>query len=561
MRRILTGPSPKDLFLEKIAAGLKRKSLTDPARWACEVRIMGKPFPGRYSFKYHPWCKAMHESKAGVNVGQKGAQVGFTEALLNIVLFKIDVEGIDCLYILPSKTPDASEFSAARFDPAVELSPHLSKLFSDVKNVGHKRAGSTNLYIRGSKSRAGLKSVPVGFIGMDEVDEFDQDNIPLAMERVSGQPQHQVWMISTPKIQNIGISKYFEQSSQQEYFFKCPHCSRSSNLTFPESLVITAESIDDTLIQNSYLQCKECKHKLDHDAKPEWLHYNRCEWVPQYRNRDTTGFHISQLYSCTVTPYDLAKAYLLSLNDPTEEQIFYNDKMGMPHIVAKAKLTEYQISLAKSNYPNGSYSPATLNTMGVDVGKWLHYEVDSWSLPYPPPHTTDLNVRSKPRVLEEGKVQSFDELDDIMRRHRVNAAVIDAQPERRSANEFANRFHGHVKMCFYGNNIQGKKIHEANPFETNEPLITVDRTSWLDLSLGRFRDATPSIAIPGNVSEEYISHLQAPTRIYEKDKDGNPTGRYISAGEDHFAHARNYAEIALTFAVALGQSHTIKSPI
>jgi phage terminase large subunit GpA-like protein len=130
----------------------------------------------------------MHDSEAELNVGQKSAQMGYTETVLNITFYNIDVRNIDCLYVLPAKTPDASDFSAARFDPALELSPHLSKIFSEVKNVGHKRAGTTNLYIRGSRSRAGLKSVPVGFIVLDELDEMTQENVRwLLKERRSGQ--------------------------------------------------------------------------------------------------------------------------------------------------------------------------------------------------------------------------------------------------------------------------------------------------------------------------------------------------------------------------------------
>src|SRR2546423_8716459 len=118
----------QQLFLERLSSGLKRHSLTKPSKWAEAYRIMGPPFPGKWTFRYHPWLREMHDSTAEFNVGQKAAQMGYTETMLNIVFYKIDVGSIDCLYVLPSKTPDASDFSAARFDPALELSPHLSKI-------------------------------------------------------------------------------------------------------------------------------------------------------------------------------------------------------------------------------------------------------------------------------------------------------------------------------------------------------------------------------------------------------------------------------------------------
>jgi len=504
----------------------------------------------------------MHRSKHDINVGQKAAQLGYTETVLNITFYKIDVESVDCLYVLPNKNPDAGEFSAGRFDPALELSPHLSTLFSDVKNVGHKRAGSTNLYIRGSKSRAGLKSIPTGLLVMDEVDEMNQDNISLARERMSGQRVKQEWLISTPTIDYYGINKYFTQSTQEHYHIKCPSCSKHIALIFPDNLVITGEDPDDPNTRNSHLICTECQAILPHATKPDWLMNGA--WIPKYQERDIRGFYINQLYSTTVSPVDLAKAFLRSKNDPADEQTFYNDKIGIPHIVEGARITEYQLEQAKGSYLNSETKPASyLITMGIDVGRNLHYEIDSWYIPNNlnlNHDSLDFNVQCKVKVLEVGKLQHFEELDILMRKWRVLSAVIDANPERRKAYEFASRFAGHTKLCFYGAGIVGKQINEPKNPIGDEPTITVDRTSWLDLSLGRYRNQ--SITIPSNIPNEYKDHLKALTRIYEKDREGNPVGRYVKGNnDDHYAHARNYAEIALKFAVAVSSPYSITSPL
>ena len=226
------------LLTERVATSLKRTSIISPEKWACEYRVMGKPFPGKWSFDKHPWLRGMHASKYEINVGQKAAQMGFTETVLNIVFFYIDIHQVDCLYVLPSKTPDASDFSAARFDPALELSRHLRQLFSNVKNVGHKRAGNTNLYIRGAKSRAGLKSIPVGVLVLDEKDEMKQDHIPLAKERQSGYDINIMWEISTPTIDNFGINEAFRHSTQSDFNFNCPSCNRYIALTWPDNIKI-----------------------------------------------------------------------------------------------------------------------------------------------------------------------------------------------------------------------------------------------------------------------------------------------------------------------------------
>lgn len=122
----------------------------------------------------------MHDCWAERMVGQKAAQMGYTEAALNKAFYAIDVKRESVLYILPARVPNAANFSSSRFDPAIEASPYLGSLFTDVKNVGHKRAGIASLFIRGSKSKADLKSDPTAVMIFDEVEEMVQKHIPLA---------------------------------------------------------------------------------------------------------------------------------------------------------------------------------------------------------------------------------------------------------------------------------------------------------------------------------------------------------------------------------------------
>ena len=54
----------------------------------------------------------MMDSDAELNVGMKAAQIGYSEAVLNRTFFTLDVKKQDVLYVLPSQTPDASDFSS-----------------------------------------------------------------------------------------------------------------------------------------------------------------------------------------------------------------------------------------------------------------------------------------------------------------------------------------------------------------------------------------------------------------------------------------------------------------
>lgn len=548
---------------EKIRAGLSRKSITTASKWACNHRIMGgKDFPGPWSFKFHPWTREMHDSRAISNVGQKSAQMGFTEVVLNVTFFKIDYERVDCLYILPSQHPDASDFSASRFDPALELSPYLSTMFSEVKNVGHKRAGATNLYIRGSRSRSGLKSIPAGFIVFDELAEMDQANIPLAMERSAGQLEKQDWKISTPTIEDANINVYFKQSTMEHFFFKCPSCSKQIELKFPESLVITATDAKDQKINDSHLICYECKNKIPHEGKPTF--FEGAKWVPsKLENIDTRGFYINQMYSSAVKPAHLAKRYLNSLVDATSETEFFNSNLGMTHAVAGAQVNDEEIQKCVGPFRKLQGEVVVnrnkVRTLGVDVGRWFHYVVNEWDIPIGAP-LTDINIHSRPRMIMFGKVPSPEELDRLMFQYAINFCVIDAQPERRAAFSFANRFYNRVKLCFYSSSSASRQIA---PSQEIEQSISVHRTSWLDLSLGRYRRGHKGVMLPSDIDQEFIDQVKAQVREYLKDKDGNPIGRYTTPENkvDHYGHAFNYAEIALPLALGAGESEDVQSPV
>jgi hypothetical protein len=538
-----------DFFRKRLADGLKRQSLTTCSRWAEECRVMKEDANlVKWSHERFPWLREMADSKAEENAAQKGAQLGVSEMLLNIGMFNNDILGRDVLYVLPNQTPDASQFSAARFDPAIEFSSHLSRLYSDVKNVGHKRAGRANFYIRGSQSRAGLKSIPVAVVILDELEEMNQDHVPLAKERMSGQKEKLLWMASTPVLSNNGINKEFKEGSQEHFFFPCPRCSRLTELTFPDCLEVIGDDPDSTIVMDSHLKCKECKGRLDHDTKPEWLKKGR--WVATVNEKAKRTFYINQMYSTTIKPGHLAASYLRSKVSEADEQEFHNSKMGVPYEVSGARVSDEMLRSCMGDYilkhrPNRN----KIITMGVDVGRKCHFEIAEWTLgAY---KGSDVLSSAHPRVLDAGGIpvdEEMSELDALMREYRVMSCVIDAHPDRRAAYRFSQRFMGFVRMCVYIVGLAGKQVQEDG--KSPEPIIKVDRTSWLDQSLGRFRKG--QITIPRNVGFEYMDHMKNIVRVPGRDGNGNPINNYVTEKnkQDHHAHARNYNEIALVFAAS-----------
>lgn len=539
----------EQVFAEVFASGLKRKSVKTCSRWAQSYRIRkGQPF----GFGLHPWSRAMHDSSAPFNVGMKAAQMAYTETMLNRSFFKMDIEQASVLYVFPNQTPDASNFSADRFDAALDESEHLRRMFSDVKNVGHKRAGAASLWIRGSRSRSGLKGIDPGFVVLDEVDEMDQEKIQLAFRRTDGQLVSQIWCISTPIIPETGVHQMFLQSTQESWYFTCPVCWKDITLTYPECFVLVGESLLDPRIKESHVCCPLCKKEIKHEDKIK-SQVETGHWIPKVEGLERRGFYINQLSSCVKTPDKFAATVIEAETNPSAEQELWNSLVGMPHVVAGAQIEDHHFDDCYVKRRMDDKPPQyKIKTMGVDVGKWLHYEITGWRIPKMGP---DLNMMAEGEIIKVGKTERFEELAVLMREFQVFFAVIDKQPEERLVYEFCCRFWGRVKRCHYARGIGSKKMVVAGA--DDEHLISVNRTFWLDTSLGRVR--SKRLKLPIDLPGEYRTHLKNLVKKYEEDASGDDVSKYIKRGPDHYAHARNYSEMALPLAATVATNQNIRS--
>jgi hypothetical protein len=546
-----------DDFKRTIASGLVDRTLNGCYRWATKRRVMGEPFPGAYSAKYHPWVKELHDSTASFNYAMKAAQIGVTEVGINLAFYVIDQLKRDVLYVLPTATI-ASDFSKARFGVALKLSRHLEELFTDTNTVNLKQAGTNNLYIRGSRGESNLVSIPVSTMVLDEVDRMDQKTIWLALERLSGQIKKAVWGISTPTIPNYGIHKLFLSGTQELFMFKCPSCSRRTELVWPDCIKIIGESVSDPRCHESFLKCKECKNKLNHADKPNWLGTGL--WTPTATNvsGDVRSFNINQLYSFTVSPGEIVEAHFRGLGDDAAAQEFHNSKLGKPFLGEGSKVTDTHIKNVLGVHTMDTERPARggerLITLGVDQGKWNYWNVSEW---FVDKIANDVNVSAHCKVLAHGKFHEDDWyiLRELMVEWQVLACVIDADPAINDARRFAKEFPGYVYLCRYRRGKVGKEM-SISEADTGAPLVTVDRTNWLTATLGRFR--TDRISLPADVSHEYKEHVKSLVRIYEKDEMGNPVAKFVETGPDHYAHSLVYSEIALPLAASISSGEDVE---
>jgi len=536
-------------FAERLRSrGVGVETKASCSAWSAKRRIMGNPFPGPYSTKYHPWMREILDAKSEFVVTLKSAQGGFSEGAINKALYTIDVCKRDVLYVLPTAS-NAQDFSQARFGAALSESPYLQDIFTATNKVSLKQAGSTNFYIRGSRGDSNLKSVPASLLILDEYDEFDQKAVGLALERLSGQLEKEVWFVSTPTIPNFGVHKEYLDTTMEHFMFPCPHCGKQTELIFPECLEIVGESANDPRIRESFLKCKECGHKLDHEAKPEFLSKAKWARTNESGHPSRRGFHVNQLYSMTVAPWEIATAYFKGCIDDQSNKEFHNSKLGLPFVGDGAQVTDDQIAHCMSNHSINDARPQRadrLITLGYDQGKQAFCSVVEWFI-------TDIKdplPTARAKLLGMFKwdqnSRGMTDAEIAMVEFQVLSGVVDADPEIGLARNFARKFRKHVHLCRYRRGVTGNEMSISDE-QTGAAIATVDRTNWMSQTLAMFK--TGRIELPRETSTEFKEHIKAAVSTWRKDEDGQNVAHYVSTGPDHFLHSLVYATVALPFAI------------
>jgi len=531
-----------------IASDLVDDSLDTCARWAEHRVHTPPPYPGPLTFERFPWQREILNADDPFVTVRKAAQMGFSVAGMIKALYIVDQKHTDVLYVLPTAGL-ANDFAKARLDQMVALSPPLQNMWKE-SNVGLKTTHAhAHIFIRGSVSKAGLVSVPVGCAIIDEFDRCDLDAMALVLERMSAHEKKHFFGLSTPTIPNRGISKQYDLGTQEHYRFPCPCCGKIIELDWPDPkkgikgcIEICGESWTDQDVHRSFLKCPECGGKLPHESKKEWL--AKAYWEATQVAHGHRSFWINQMYSLGMTPGELVVAYFKGQTDDASQVEFVNQKLGKPHLLEGAQLTDLIIDTCLGNHRLGDDQPTSSNrqiVMGVDVGTFLDVVIAEYLYDRDPGYEPYSNSMCK--ILQTIRLpgSDFDILDRIMAEWQVQYACIDSQPETVNAKAFCRRFHGHASVVQYRKGTTGREIKEAKD-DDGVSILTVDRTTFLDMSLGRLHKQRT--ILPNNIGAIFREHVKNLVRTYEIDDFGKPKAVYVSEGADHTAHALTLTEVA-----------------
>lgn len=337
---------PKEFELLKgFFAGLKPEPILSVSAWADAHRYLSPSAssePGLWRTSRTPYLKEIQD-KLSVNdpvqevVVIKGAQLGFTEAGNNWVGYIIDIAPGPAMMVQPTDET-VKRNSKIRITPMIEATPRLREKIApsrsrDSSNTTYSKdfPGGV-LVMTGANSAVGLRSMPVRYLFLDEIDGYPPDldgegsPIDLAKARTRTFAKKKIYMVSTPTVEGVSaIEREFQNTDQRYFHVPCPHCGAFQILKFQNL------KWEPKKPETAKYECEHCHELIEERFKTSI--FESGEWRPTVSENvapHRVGYHINSLYS----PFgwyswkDAAREWEEAQNDETKLKTFVNTVLG-----------------------------------------------------------------------------------------------------------------------------------------------------------------------------------------------------------------------------------------
>ena len=376
--------------------GLRPDPLLTVSEWADRHRVLGTKEagePGRWRTNRTPYLREIMDCLSPASpvervVFMKGAQVGGTELGLNWIGYVIHHAPGPMMVVWPTSDM-AMRNSTHRIDPLIEESQALREIIAPARS---RDSGNTKLMkafrggvlvLTGANSAVGLRSMPVRYLFLDEIDGYpldvdgEGDAISLAEARTRTFARRKLLLVSTPTIAGASmIEREYEASDQRRYFVPCPDCGHRQWLRFEQLRWEPGKPEAAAYI------CEACGKPVPEHHKPWMLEHGTWQAMSSGRSR-TAGFHLSSLYSPWRKWTEVAAAWERATRSEAKSaaviKSFKNTELGETW-VEEGEAPDWQRLLERrEDYRMGSIPEGgLLLTAGADVQK-DRIEVSVWA--------------------------------------------------------------------------------------------------------------------------------------------------------------------------------------
>lgn len=465
-------------------------------------------------FRDHSFMIAPYLDEAPRQVAMKCSQIGWSVLAILRSFHLARYAGANIIHTFPSRNM-AKDFVVPKVDPLIDKNPAIRKM-TGVSSMNLKQIGDRFIYYRGSYEQTEAISISAHILINDEYDRSNQNVLKTYRSRLDDARRENPelgweWQFSNPSIPGYGVDVNWQRSDQKHWFVKCHHCGHFWYMKYPESINFDRRT----------KVCLKCKKNLSRDD------LRNGQWVAKYKNRDISGYWISQLF----VPWIPADKIIE--DSEGDKEIFHNFTLGLPYVSKDTSVTRDAILKCLSPGAN----PRSSVAIGVDNGVTKHYVIG--------------NNRG---VFEIGSTTDWEVIENLRNRYQAYM-VIDALPYPTTPNMLAEKYPGKVFVHYYQ---QDKK--SVGTVRWEDRVVKSDRTKIIDFVVAEINAQDLIFNMTQSELEDYIHHWTQMFRVVEQTPQGimKPSWRTIEGRPDHFAHATILWRVALEKTMGFGG--IVKSP-
>lgn len=543
-----------------------KRSLKPPVDWAfenCTLRDNVSELPGQ--LKIFPYAKEPLNALIDPTVNKVtlcwGSQSSKTTTMYTGIGYLLTEFPKDTLWIMPS-AENARNFSKGRWLPFIEdckpllaecpVSVATGRVDSEKITNMRQEFLSCTLTFAGAGSENNVKSAPVAYLVLDEIDEIDPDIRLAALERIKGRRQYKIIQTSTPKDEVGGIWEEYIYGDQRRYFMPCPHCNERIEFTwrqtdndgklrysigFDENAKLEDGGYDYGMVASSaHYRCPECDGKILDAHKPDMI--KNGEWIAKNPKAPVghQSYHLNSMYAPAMTFSYLITTWLQVSKSMHGLKKFVQGNLAEPWREDWANQDQADAHQLERDYQRGDLQ-GEIRILAADT------QTDSfWFV------VRGFNRDGESYLVDCGQVATFAELDEKFDQHTCQAAIIDCAGDR-TAEIYEEVFKRRNK--WFGSrgwkNLQGDqpyRMQMKDPFTgDNKGRAGKSKIRYLHINKSLYEDEMAklrSAQISGfftfaDTPKVYYDQLFSTYWVKETDKSGHiKTAKKIKRGKgDH----------------------------
>lgn len=343
--------------------------------------------PGRFRTDRTPYLRGPMRELSPTSTIERilfmaGAQVGKSQCLLNWLGYVVHYTPGPTLVVQP--TVDlAKRFSKQRVQPMIDACDVLRDRVAEAKSRDSSNTQLSKefpggiLVMTGANSAASLRSMPVRFLMLDEVDAYpvdldgEGDPVSLAEKRTATFARRKILLTSTPTDEETSrIYSEYRRSDMRRFFVPCPHCDEMQWLRWRDDAGNYCLQWQEGKPHTAAYACQHCGTLIEERFKTQMLAAGEWRATAKGDGR-TAGFQISSLYSPLGWKSwgDIAREFLHAKASPELLKTWMNTVLGEPWKADFSKRLDREtlagrcLMYARGTAPSG----ALIAVAGVDV--------------------------------------------------------------------------------------------------------------------------------------------------------------------------------------------------